>query len=61
VEHDNVNLLCIGAQIVGIKLAEEILQAFLKAEFSTEPQFRRRVQKLHDLERWAAEQVLKAE
>lgn len=59
VEHDNVNLLCIGAQIVGIKLAEEILDAFLKAEFSTEPQFRRRVQKLHDLERWAAEQVLK--
>jgi ribose 5-phosphate isomerase B len=59
VEHDDVNLLCIGAQIVGIKLAEEILTAFLQAEFSTEPQFRRRVQKLHDLELWAAEQVLK--
>ncbi len=56
VEHDNVNLLCLGAQIVGIKLAEEILSVFLKAEFSTELQFRRRVQKLHDLERWAAEQ-----
>jgi ribose 5-phosphate isomerase B len=59
VEHDDVNLLCIGAQIVGIKLAEELLAAFLQAEFSVEPQFRRRVQKLHDLELWAAEQVLK--
>jgi ribose 5-phosphate isomerase B len=59
VEHDNVNLLCIGAQIVGIKVAEEIVQTFLQAEFSTEPQFRRRVQKLHDLERWAAEQVMR--
>ncbi|MBM3238547.1 ribose 5-phosphate isomerase B [Candidatus Poribacteria bacterium] len=57
VEHDDVNLLCLGAQIVGIKLAEEILRAFLKAEFSTEPQFRRRVRKLEDIERWAAEQI----
>jgi ribose 5-phosphate isomerase B len=59
VEHDNVNLLCIGAQIIGIKLAGEVLAAFLAAEFSTQPQFRRRVQKLAELERWAAEEVLK--
>jgi len=58
VEHDDVNLLCIGAQIIGAKLAEDILRAFLQAEFSTDPDFRRRVQKLHDLERWAAQQVL---
>jgi ribose 5-phosphate isomerase RpiB len=55
-----VNLLCIGAQIIGIKLAEEIVQAFLQAEFSTAPEFRRRVQKLHDLERRSAAEVLKA-
>lgn len=59
VEHDDVNLLCIGAWIVGIKLAEEIIQAYLQAEFSTDPDFRRRVQKLHDMEVWAAEEVLK--
>ena len=58
VEHDNVNLACIGAQIIGHKVAEEILEAFLNAEFSTEPQFRRRVQKLHEMERWAAKVVL---
>lgn len=50
VEHDDVNVLCIGAQIVGIKLADEILRAFLKAEFSTAEEFRRRVRKLADLE-----------
>lgn len=61
VEHDDVNLLCIGAWIVGIKLAEEIIQAYLQAEFSTDPDFRRRVQKLHDMEVWAAEQVMKAQ
>lgn len=58
VEHDNVNLLCLGAQIVGDRVAKEIVATFLSAEFSTAPQFRRRVQKLQDLERWAAEQVL---
>ncbi len=58
VEHDDVNVLCMGAQIVGSKLAEEIVAAFLRAEFSTAPEFRRRVQKLHELERWAAHDVL---
>jgi ribose 5-phosphate isomerase B len=57
VEHDDVNVLCLGAQIVGNKLAEEILDAFLKAEFSTEEHFRRRVAKLHNLERRAADEV----
>ena len=46
VEHDNVNVLCIGAQIIGLSVAEEILNNFLNARFSTEEQFRRRVQKL---------------
>lgn len=46
VEHDNVNVLCIGAQIIGQSLAEEILKNYLNAEFSTEEQFRRRVKKL---------------
>ena len=57
-EHDDVNLLAIGAWIVGIKVAEEVIDAFLEAEFSTDPDFRRRVQKLHDLEVWAAKEVL---
>ncbi len=57
VEHDDVNVLCIGAQIVGIKLVEEILRAFLAAQFSTEADFRRRVAKLAELERRAAREL----
>lgn len=58
VEHDNVNLLCLGAQIVGIKLVQEILEAFLNATFSTEEHFRRRVDKLAELERENAQSLL---
>lgn len=51
VEHDDVNLLCIGAWIIGPKVAEEILTAFLNAKFSTSEEFRRRVQKLGEMEK----------
>jgi len=57
VEHDDVNVVCIGAQIIGAKVAEDCLRAFLAAEFSTEEQFRRRVAKLGDLERQAAREL----
>jgi ribose 5-phosphate isomerase B len=50
VEHDDVNLLCLGAWIIGVKLAEEILRAYLNASFSTDEDFRRRVKKLEELE-----------
>ncbi len=58
VEHDDVNLMTIGAWIVGVKVAEEIVDTFLAAEFSTDPDCRRRVEKLHELELWAAKKVL---
>jgi ribose 5-phosphate isomerase B len=51
VEHDDVNLLCLGAWIIGIKLAEEILRAYLNARFSTDEEFRRRVRKLQEMEK----------
>jgi ribose 5-phosphate isomerase B len=54
VEHDDVNVLCIGAWIVGIRVVEEILHAFLAAEFSTAEEFRRRVHKLAVLEQEVA-------
>jgi ribose 5-phosphate isomerase B len=50
VEHDNVNVLCLGAQIVGDRLAFDLLRAYLAAEFSTSEEFRRRVEKLSELE-----------
>ena len=53
VEHDDVNVLCVGAWIVGIRVVEEVLRAFLDAQFSTEEEFRRRVRKLTALEQEA--------
>jgi len=50
VEHDDVNLLCVGAWIIGVELAKEVLDAFVNAEFSTDPDFRRRVEKLSEME-----------
>jgi ribose 5-phosphate isomerase B len=52
VEHDDVNVLCMGAWIVGIRVAEEILAAFLNAKFlSADADFRRRVRKLEEMEK----------
>jgi ribose 5-phosphate isomerase B len=51
VEHDDVNVLCLGAWIIGPKLAEEVLSAWLNARFAAnDPDLRRRVQKLHEME-----------
>lgn len=50
VEHDDVNVMCIGAQIVGPWLAMDLIDSFLKAEFSTDEDFRRRVKKLHKMD-----------
>ena len=50
VEHDDVNVMCIGAQIVGAWLAKDLVKAYLEAEFSTDEDFRRRVQKLAEMD-----------
>ncbi len=50
VEHDDVNVMCLGAQIVGPWLAKDLLGAYLSASFSTSEEFRRRVEKLGRME-----------
>ena len=50
VEHDDVNVLCLGAQIVGPLMATELVETFLNAKFSTEEHFRRRVAKLAEMD-----------
>ncbi len=50
VEHDDVNVMCIGAQIVGPWLAKDLVESYLKAEFSTDEDFRRRVAKLAEMD-----------
>lgn len=51
VEHDDVNVMCIGAQIVGPWLAKDLVSAFISARFSTDEDFRRRVAKLAEMDK----------
>jgi len=50
VEHDNANVLCIGARIVGIELAREITKAFVGAQFTNEERHVRRIAKTKAIE-----------
>jgi len=50
VEHDDMNVLCMGARIIGIELAREIAAAFLGASFSGEPRHARRLAKVMAIE-----------
>lgn len=51
VEHDDVNVLCLGSRVVGPALAEELVSAFLSAKFSREDRYLRRLDKIKALER----------
>ncbi len=50
VEHDDLNVLCLGGRIVGIELAVELARAFLDARFSGEERHRRRLAKVLEIE-----------
>jgi len=50
VEHDDMNVLCLGARVIGVELAKELVSAFLNARFSGEERHRRRRQKVLDFE-----------
>jgi len=51
VEHDNVNVLTLGARVIGPELAREVVKVFLVAKFSGEPRHIRRLAKIDELER----------
>ena len=53
VEHDDMNVLCLGARVIGIELAAELAIAFLKARFSNEKRHRRRLKKVLAIEKRA--------
>lgn len=50
VEHDGMNVMCLGGRIIGEALARELVAAFVGAEFQQEPRFLRRVDKINALE-----------
>ena len=51
VEHDDLNVLCLGSEIVGAELAADLVRTFLGARFGGGERYVKRLQKIEDLER----------
>ena len=49
-EHDDCNVLCLGARVVGVELALEIVRSFVNARFTGEERHRRRLAKIKAME-----------
>ncbi len=51
VEHDDINVLCLGARVIGEELAKELVMAFLAARFTGEERHVRRLAKIQTIEK----------
>jgi ribose 5-phosphate isomerase B len=52
VEHDDMNVLCLGSEVVGASVARELVAAFVAATFNTvEPRYAARLEKVAEMER----------
>jgi ribose 5-phosphate isomerase B len=51
VEHDDMNILCLGSEVVGPSLAADLIRAFLRAEFDGGERYVRRLEKVEAMER----------
>ena len=51
VEHDDLNVLCLGSDVIGGELALDLLRAFLRAEFDGGERYAARLQKVEAMER----------
>jgi len=51
VEHDDMNVLCLGSEVVGAELAAELVRTFLGATFLAEERYVRRLNKVEEMER----------
>ena len=51
VEHDDMNVLCLGSEVVGPSLARDLIAAFLRAEFSNGERYVRRLEKIEAMEK----------
>jgi ribose 5-phosphate isomerase B len=51
VEHDDMNVLCLGSEVVGPSVARDLVKAFLGARFDGAERYVRRLKKIKDLER----------
>ena len=53
VEHDNMNVLCLGSDVVGAELAADLVRTFLAAKFGGGERYLKRLKMVEDLERKA--------
>ena len=51
VEHNNMNVICLGGRVIGIETAKEVLSAFVGASYLPEDRFQRRIDKVSSIER----------
>lgn len=51
VEHDDVNVLVLGARIIGVEVARELVRSFLDARYTAEERHRRRLSKVLEIEK----------
>ena len=51
VEHDKVNVVCLGGRVIGPNLAGDIIRAYLRADFTGEERHKRRLAKIDGIER----------
>src|SRR5215210_3605937 len=51
VEHDDMNVLCLGSEVVGAELAAELARAFLAARFDGGERYVKRLEKIEEMER----------
>ena len=51
VEHDDMNLMCIGGRVIGPMLVWELVESFLKANYTGEERFQRRLDKVTAMEK----------
>ena len=50
VEHDAMNVLCLGSEVVGPALTADLVEAFLRAQFDGGERYRRRLEKIEEME-----------
>ena len=51
VEHDDMNVLCLGSRVISSELAQELVKAFIDARLLDEERYRRRLAKVAEMER----------
>ena len=51
VEHDDMNVLCLGSEVIGAELAADLVRAFLDARFDGAERYVRRLEKIEEMER----------